>query len=104
MIEPTVVPDLRKKVIYNNGGPQPAFLFENERIKVVAGGLQPGQRIPEHPEALAVYYIVSGKGQMTVDGEAITVGPGTTVITPAGSARGLVAESELYFLATRVAP
>ena len=100
----TVVPDLREKVMYASGGPQPAFVFENERIKVVAGGLQPGQRIPEHPEALAVYHILEGRGQMLVDGQCIEVGPGTTVVTPAGSTRGMVAETQLSFLATRVAP
>lgn len=104
MIQPTIVPDIKKQVIYGNGKPQPAFLFENERIKVVAGGLKAGQSIPEHPEALAVYYILEGKGQMVVDGERIAVGPGTTVVTAAGSRRGMVAETQLSFLATRIAP
>lgn len=97
------VPDARKAARYAATGPEPNVLFQNERIKVIAAGLEAGQEIPEHPEALAVYHILEGKGQMTVDGEPIPVGPGATVVTSAGSTRGIAAETRLSFLATRIA-
>lgn len=97
------VPDTREAAHYSATGPEPNVLFQNERIKVIAAGLEAGQEIPEHPEALAVYHVLEGKGQMMVDGEPIAVGPGATVVTPAGSTRGLAAETRLSFLATRIA-
>lgn len=99
----TSVPDAGGAARYSAAGPAPNILFQNEKIKVIAAGLEAGQEIPEHPEALAVYYVMEGKGQMTVDGEAIAVGPGSVVVTPAGSSRGLAAETKLSFLATRIA-
>ena len=100
----TTIKDAREAANYSAAGPEPNILFENEQIKVIAAGLEAGQAIPEHPEALAVYYILEGKGQMQVDGQPIEVGPGATVVTPAGSTRGLAAETRLSFLATRIAP
>ena len=99
----TSIKDARKAANYSEAGPEPNILFQNEQIKVIAAGLEAGQEIPEHPEALAVYYILEGKGQMQVDGEPIEVGPGASVVTPAGSTRGMVAETRLLFLATRIA-
>ena len=100
----TNITDARKAANYSATGPEPNILFQNEKIKVIAAGLEAGQAIPEHPEALAVYYILEGTGRMMVDGEPVAVGPGTTVVTPAGSSRGLTAETQLSFLATRIAP
>lgn len=92
-----------KTATYSTNGPQPNILFQNDHIKVIAAGLGAGQAIPEHPEALAVYHILEGRGQMIVNGEPIAVGPGATVITPAGSTRGITAQTRLSFMATRIA-
>lgn len=100
----TSIADTRKAANYSAAGPEPNILFQNEKIKVIAAGLEAGQAIPEHPEALAVYYIMEGRGEMMVDGEPVAVGPGATVVTPAGSTRGLAAETRLSFVATRIAP
>jgi quercetin dioxygenase-like cupin family protein len=99
----TSVPSAKKVAGYGVSGPEPTVLFENEAIKVIAAGLKAGQEIPAHPEALAVYHILEGNGRMTVDGELIEVSPGATVITPAGSVRGMAAQTRLSFLATRIA-
>lgn len=99
----TTVTDARIAANYTAAGPGPEVLFQNEQIKVIVAGLEAGQEIPEHPEALAVYYILEGKGQMIVDGERFDVGPAAVVITPEGSKRGLAAETRLSFLATRIA-
>lgn len=96
-------PDWRESVTYDANGPQPAILTNTETLKVIVAGLEAGQTIPPHPEALAVYHILDGTGWMLVDDERLDVGPGATVITPAGTVRGMEAETRLAFMATRIA-
>ncbi len=100
---PVLCSNWKEKVVYSAAGPQPQILIENEKLKVLIAGLEPGQVIPPHPESLAVYHFLGGTGWMRVDGERFAVGPGATVITLAGSVRGIEAETQLAFLATRVA-
>ena len=50
-----------------------------------------------------MYYFLEGSGTMTADGERFEVGPGAIVLVPAGGQRGLEAETQLAFLATRIA-
>ncbi len=96
-------PDWRKKVVFSTEGLKPQILIENNRIKVVLAGLEPGQKIPEHPENLGVYYFIEGAGWMVIDGERFEVSQGATVIAPQGAVRGMEAQTRLAFIATRVA-
>jgi quercetin dioxygenase-like cupin family protein len=93
----------KEKVIFSAEGPKPQVLAEDKRLKVILAGLEPGQRIPEHPENLGVYYFLEGNGWMIIDGERFAVSQGATVITPQGAARGMEAETRLAFIAARVA-
>jgi quercetin dioxygenase-like cupin family protein len=102
-MEAVFYPNWQEKVVYSAAGPKPQVLLENEKLKVLIGGLEPGQVIPPHPESWAVYHFLDGSGWMRVDGERFPVGPGATVIAPAGAARGIEAQTRLAFLATRVA-
>ncbi len=97
------VPDWREQVAYGPDGPRPTVLRADDKARIILAGLEPGQRIPEHPEAAAVYHFLDGAGCMTVDGQAHDVGPGATIIMPAGAVRGLEARTRLAFLAVRVA-
>jgi mannose-6-phosphate isomerase-like protein (cupin superfamily) len=36
-----------------------------------------------------IYYVLSGRGQMTLDGRTVDVGPGTAILTRTGSSHGL---------------
>lgn len=103
MSTPTIIDDTRKKAVYSEEGPQPQILFENEQAKVIVGALQAGQQIPVHPEALAVYHFLEGSGWMTIDEERTAVAPGSTIVTPQGSRRGMEAGTPLSFLAVRIA-
>lgn len=103
MSQTKYIPDWQAQVTYGEDGPQPTMLMVDDKVKVIMAGLQPGQRIPEHPEASAVYHFLTGSGWMTVDGERLRVTAGTTIVMPAGAARGLEAETQLAFLATRIA-
>ncbi len=94
-------PDVADQAVFDGAGPRPQFLVDSEKLTVVVAGLEPGQQIPPHPEALAVYHFLAGEGVMTVNGETFAVTAGATVIAPPGSARGLRAGSRLTFLAAK---
>ncbi|GIK71959.1 MAG: hypothetical protein BroJett021_09470 [Chloroflexota bacterium] len=86
---------------FDADGPRPQFLVDSEKLKVIVAGLEPGQQIPPHPEALAVYHFLGGEGVMIVNGEEFAVTAGSTVVTPPGAARGMRATSRLTFLAAK---
>ncbi len=92
----------REMVTFSAEGPQPHVLLDDERLKVVVVGLLPGQLIPPHPESLGIFHILEGNGWMTVAGERLAIDAGATVIVPDGVARGLEAQTQLTFMATRV--
>lgn len=83
-----------------------AFL-ENERMLVGMNCLQPGQQQPlhDHPEQDKFYYVISGEGYFTVDGEARDCGAGTLVLCPAGTSHGVENRAEeLLTILTVIAP
>jgi quercetin dioxygenase-like cupin family protein len=97
-----VFQDVREKVVFSSAGPHPQVLLESGKLKALVAGLEPGQKIPPHPEALAMYYFVEGTGWMIVDGERFPVAVGTTIFAAQGAARGMEADTRLVFLAARV--
>lgn len=96
-------PHWKDSVVYSPTGPQPQQLIETGKLRVIVAGLEPGQKIPVHPEAAAMYHFLAGTGWMTVDDERLAVGPGATVVMPAGAQRGVEAETRLAFVAARAA-
>ena len=99
---PTIYyPAVGELAVFDSDGPRPQFLVDSERLKVLVAGLEPGQQIPAHPESLAVYHFLAGRGVMTVNHREFAVTAGATVIAPPGSTRGLRAESRLTFLAAK---
>lgn len=96
-------PDWKSQLAFSPDGPQQQPLYVDEQFKVLLAGLEPGQAIPQHPEGRSVYHFLEGNGVMMVDGEAVEVGPGSILVMPAGSVRGLQAKTRLVFLAARVA-
>ena len=102
MMPSTLYPDWREKVMYSAEGPHPQPLMADDKVKVVVAGLEPGQKIPPHAEAAAMYHILEGNGWMLVDGDRLAVAQGAIVVMPAGTVRGMEAGSRLAFLAVRV--
>lgn len=100
--EITHVNNWREKIVYSREGPQPQVLMETEDYRVILAGLEPGAKIPPHPEAGAVYHILEGNGWMTVNDQRLAVRDGSIVSVPNGGTRGLEAETRLAFLAVRV--
>jgi quercetin dioxygenase-like cupin family protein len=90
-------------VTFGDERPSPQTMIENDRVRVIVAGLKPGQRIPVHPEAGAVYHFLEGQGVMTVDGVPFPVQPGSVIVMDEGAQRGLLAETQLVFLAVRLA-
>ncbi len=102
-MQATIVPSWKEHVIFSAGMPQPQVLGEDEKLKVIVAGLEPGDKIPVHPEGLAMYHILEGSGWMTVDEKRFAIQPGMIILTPDGAARGMEAVTRLAFLATRIA-
>jgi mannose-6-phosphate isomerase-like protein (cupin superfamily) len=52
--------------------------------------LEPGSAIGYHEQKEdEIYYVLSGRGVMTLDGKPIDVAPGTAILTRPGSSHGL---------------
>jgi mannose-6-phosphate isomerase-like protein (cupin superfamily) len=52
--------------------------------------LKPGSGIGYHEQKEdEIYYVLSGKGQLTLDGKTYDVGPGTAMLTRTGSSHAL---------------
>ena len=63
--------------------------------------LAPGQATERHYHARTeeIYFLLEGAGEMEVDGDVRTVGPGDAVLIPPGARHQITAgESELRFL------
>ncbi|KAA3656347.1 MAG: cupin domain-containing protein [Chloroflexi bacterium] len=103
MNKATLYANWKENIVYGSDGPQPQILLEDEKVKVILGGLEPGQKIPNHAEAQAIYHFLEGNGWMTVDDERMPVIAGSTIVLSAGTVRGMEAETRLAFLATRIA-
>lgn len=102
-VQTVFYPDTKAQAVFGEHGPQPQFLLNDSRFKVLVGALEPGQQIPVHPESLAMYYFLTGTGTMTVSDEQYSITAGATVITPEGARRGIQAETRVIFLAAKPA-
>jgi mannose-6-phosphate isomerase-like protein (cupin superfamily) len=62
----------------------------NLRLVFRKRALKPGSGIGYHEQKDdEIYYVISGRGEMTVDGTTFEVAPGTAVLTRPGSSHGL---------------
>ena len=84
-----------------DGGPKPHHLIKTEQFTALIAGLEPGQKIPPHPESQAIYHFLEGTGWMIVDDPRFPVRPGATVVVPQEASRGIEAETRLAFLAAK---
>ena len=92
----------QEKIVYPAMGAQPVILDDTEKFKVILGGLECGQKIPNHPESQGIYYILEGHGTMTVNEEIFAIDAGAVVITPEGAFRAVEAKTRLAFLAIKI--
>lgn len=82
---------------------RPRILKMAEGYKVPLICMEPGQEIPPHPSGTGIFFIVSGAGVMTVEGEEQDVKEGTMVFVGEGTARGIRATERLVAFAVHIA-
>jgi mannose-6-phosphate isomerase-like protein (cupin superfamily) len=79
---------------HNGGGETIGYSFfaKTPNLKLVfrKRALKPGSGIGYHEQKEdEIYYVLSGRGVMTLDGKEVEVSPGTAVLTRPGSSHGL---------------
>ncbi len=79
---------------HNGGGKTVGYSFfkKTPNLKLVfrKRALKPGSGIGYHPQKEdEIYYVLSGRGEMTIDGKRFEVGPGDAVLTRPGASHGL---------------
>src|SRR5262245_32134072 len=79
---------------HNGGGQTIGYSFfknvPNLRLVFRKRALKPGSGIGLHVQNEdEIYYVLSGKGVMTLDGKTVEVTPGTAVLTRTGSSHSL---------------
>ena len=79
---------------HNGGGETVGYSFfsKTPNLKLVfrKRSFKPGSAIGYHVQREdEIYYVLSGRGMMTIDGKEFEVGPGDAVLTRPGSSHGL---------------
>jgi mannose-6-phosphate isomerase-like protein (cupin superfamily) len=79
---------------HNGGGQTVGYSFfqkvQNLKLVFRKRALKPGSGIGLHEQKEdEIYYVLSGKGAMTLDGKTIEITPGTAVLTRTGSSHSL---------------
>ena len=79
---------------HNGGGETIGYSFfaKAPGLKLVfrKRALKPGSGIGYHEQKEdEIYYVLSGKGLMTIDGKSFEIGPGDAILTRPGSSHGL---------------
>ncbi|MCR4289017.1 MAG: cupin domain-containing protein [Candidatus Scalindua sp.] len=92
---------LREKIQFGEQF-RPQILFASPDAKVPMICLEPGQEIPAHPSGTGVFYILEGKGIMSLDGEEIELSKGKVVFAPEGSERGIRGIERLVAIAVHI--
>lgn len=80
----------------------PRILRITAGYKVPLICLEPGQEIKPHQSGTGVFYFISGRGVMTVEGEEREVGPGNMVFVEKGESRGIRAKERLTAFAVHI--
>lgn len=81
---------------------RPQILRVADKYKTPLICMNPGQEIPPHPSGNGVFYFVSGKGVMTVEGVPHDVGAGDMIFVEKGESRGIKAIEMLTAFAVHI--
>lgn len=81
----------------------PRILRVRPEYKVPLICMEPGQEIAPHQSGTGIFYIISGKGVMTVDGKELDVRAGNMVFIDKGESRGIRAVERLTAFAVSMA-
>jgi mannose-6-phosphate isomerase-like protein (cupin superfamily) len=81
---------------------RPKILRMASTYKVPLICMEPGQMIPPHPSGTGVFYVVSGSGVMTVDGQDVDISEGEMIFIEKGQSRGIRATERLVVFAVHM--
>jgi len=92
----------------HNGGGQTtgySFFTKSKDLPMVfrKRALHPGSSIGHHTQQEdEIYYVLSGQGDLTLDGVRSTVGPGTAILTRTGSSHSIkpIGDKDLVLIIT----
>ena len=80
----------------------PRILKVGQGYKVPLICMEPGQEIKPHQSGTGVFYIMSGKGVMTIEGKETEVKAGDIVFVEKGESRGIRAVERLTAFAVHI--
>ena len=80
----------------------PQILKVSPTYKIPLICMKTGQEIPPHASGTGVFYIVSGKGVMTVDDQEVEVQAGNMVLIDKGESRGIRATETMMAFAVHI--
>ena len=80
----------------------PQILKASPNYKIPMICMKPGQEIQPHSGGTGVFYIVSGKAVMTVDGAEVKVQAGNMILIDEGESRGIRATEMLTAFAVHI--
>ena len=90
---------------HDGGGETTAYSFFSDapdlNLVFRKRALHPGAAIGYHQQGGdEIYYVLSGTGELTMNGNTSVVGPGTSILTRAGSSHGLrqIGEDDLVII------
>jgi len=92
--------NLKDKVKFDPSRPVPQIVYSSPKARALLLGLEAGVEIPVHPDAAEViFYVIEGRGTITVGEQSQEVESGYLVVAPAGAARGIRAQERTTILA-----
>ncbi len=92
---------LKERVLFNDQF-RPQILCASPDAKIPMICLEPGQEIPAHPSGTGVFYVLEGKGIMSLDGKEVSLSKGKVIVVPEGSERGIRADERLVAIAVHI--
>ena len=93
--------DLTEKASFSEQfAPQILKVSPNYKIPLIC--MKPGQEIQPHSGGTGVFFIVSGKGVMTVEGQEVKVQAGNMIVIDKGESRGIRATETMMAFAVHI--
>ncbi len=97
---PSHVYDLKEFEVTEGAPIEARPFYVSEDLVAVLVTMQPGARVPDHfhEHHDEIFDVIRGTGTFFIEGEAISFGPGMTIVVPAGTRHGLLAGDDPWVL------
>ncbi len=91
---------MERKCFSEKFSPQIIRMASHYKVPLIC--MEPGQEIPPHLSGTGVFYIISGRGLMKVEGKDLEVKAGTMILVEKGESRGIKATEKLVAFAVHI--